>query len=154
GFQEFQVIVKTFHSIRPLGGDADYSDLWSAAKEVLQDGLSKNLMPEDGDEFYTLVQEHLRPRVGRRGFAISMFGLSLDDTRTIALGNFTLVPPSSKALEEVGVPVGGKHWSPAMQHLGYDPVLVGFAFGTERVARRRFFSRAELLVGLIAVFVS
>ncbi|MCC4608772.1 hypothetical protein LL967_12930 [Xanthomonas campestris pv. zinniae] len=161
GFSEFRDIVKNIHSMQILGQDASYSDIWGATKSVIESLLSEDKRPDDGSELVQLVREKIAPDVIKRSFAISVYGIHLEANQPVKLGDFTLIPPTMESLRAVGLPVDIEHLpnskdnpvSRSIANLGQDPLIVGQVTGTSEVAEARFRSRAELLMGLLAVFV-
>ena len=153
GFDEFKSIVSDIHSLRILGQDAGYSDIWNATKRVIESLLSENQRPNDASELVQLVRERIEPKVLRRSFAVSAYGIHLDAHRPVKLGDFAVIPATEESLRSVGLPVEKEHLVKSIENLGHEPLIFGQASGTPAVAEAKFRSKAELLMGLLAVFV-
>ena len=48
------------HEARIFGDEAEYSDIWSATRDVIRELLDQKLMPDDGLEFATLIEQKVR----------------------------------------------------------------------------------------------
>ena len=153
GFDEFKSIVKHIHSLRILGQDAGYSDIWNATKSVIESLLSENQRPDNGNELVQLVRGRIAPDVVKRNFAIPVYGIRLEANRPVKLGNFTVIPPTAESLKSAGLPVDKEHLAEAVKNLGHEPLIFGQVSGTSAAAEAKFRSKAELLLGLLAVFV-
>jgi hypothetical protein len=154
GLRDFRGLVAAVDSLGLFQRDVDYSDIWSALRTVYQNLLSNGLMPDDALEFLDLVKAEMNPRIATRRYVVPVGGVALVGLEALHLGSLRLVSPSTGTLADAGANTSHHHVIPAIESISKNPWLVGDAVGTERVATERFRSRAELTIGLLAIFAS
>lgn len=152
GYQHFISVVKQIHSLQVFGDNAAYRDVWNATKSVIEASLSKGDAPVAGNAFVQLVREQVEPNISLRSFAASVYGIELDKNRPISLSGFSIVPATTHDLEASGLPIEQEHLSRHLKDLGPDPFIIGTTCGTKFAAETKFQTKANLLVGLLAVF--
>lgn len=147
----FRRIVSTIHDAEVFQGLANYSDVHTACKSVLQDLLSEGKRPEDADELISLIRANLSTRIDDHTFAVPVFGLRLQEIDVVELGALRIIPATVEYFNAEGV---------AHEHAKVDETikgtrahywLVGSFKGTPAVARENFHGQAELALGMLAI---
>ncbi|MDM0074427.1 HEPN domain-containing protein [Variovorax sp. J2P1-59] len=155
GLSHFKSLVSTIDAANLFGARADYSDVWTACKNVLQELIQHDQQPETADEFVQLVREQVQGSIRQRGFVVSMYGVQLTGLDTFEVGRFSLVRPSEKVLEDQGILDRRGSLPTLMDQMGRQQLwFLGTVEGTERVARREFFDHARLTAGLFAILAA
>lgn len=154
GLEEFTGLVSDIESLDLFRGAADYADIWTAAKDVIERLLSEKQRPDDAHELIQLVSSEVANVIAPRRFVAPVGGITLVDLDSLELGSMRLVPPSLEALKAAGAKTDAEHVAHAIESMSGNPWLIGDATGSERVATRRFRARAELAVGILSIFAS
>lgn len=154
GLDHMQSIVATLDEADAFGGLADYSDIWNACRRVLEDLLSKGMMPDNSVEFLELVQERLGADIGSHTYAVPLFGLEMDGIDEISLGSMKIVRPSISHLEAAGVNHAHANLLGTIEATKQHLWLLGSAKGTSEVAERKFHGQAQLAAGMLAVYAA
>lgn len=151
GLTHFRSIVATIDRGNVFDGLASYSDIWTTCRRILEDLLSRKVMPDSGAELVELVRNELGPTISNHTFAVPLFGVAMDGTDAFPVGSMKIVPspiPHFDSLrvkhEQAGVPAILDATKPTLW-------LLGSANGTRRVAVDRFREQAELTAGMLAV---
>lgn len=152
GIAHFTSIVSTIHSADYFQGQAAYSDIWTACKNVLGEFMSLGQMPETPEEFLKPVRDRIEKEVCRHTFVVAMYGVQLKNLESFDLGHFRLVRPSADFVLGSGVSDRDNSLPKLMEQMGGEQVwFVGTVNGTNGVAKRDFFHQARLAAGLLAI---
>ena len=117
--------------------------------------VSNNQMAESAQEWFSLVSARIEPQIRSRVIVVPFTGVELKGIDELVLGSLTLLRPSVRHLDAMGV---DHKWADVPKIVaGYqdrEQWLRGYALGTPRIAEMRFRTLAELVAGLLAVAVS
>jgi Apea-like HEPN len=152
GMKQVEQIVNTTVTADPYLGLADYADVWSASWKTLEELLSNAQMAKDAEEWLSLISARLKPQIHSRRIVVPFVGVEFKDINDLVLGTFTLMRPSVRHLDVMGVDHG---WADVPKIIaGYrdsELWLQGSVRGTPRVAESRFRILSDLVAGLLAV---
>lgn len=151
GYEQFRTVVEILAQADLFDGLAEYSDIWSASRKVLEMCLSDGVQPESANELIQAVAKVVEPDVDDYTYIVPIFGISLDDTETLSLGKMTVLHMSSDVLDLAGIE--HSHTDiPRLLELNKGYLwLKGTTRGTPNVARRAFSEQATLTVGMLAI---
>lgn len=151
GYEQFRTVVDILAQADLFGGLAEYSDIWSASRKVLEMWLSDGIQPESADEVIHAVTHVVEQAVDDFTFIVPIFGIALDDAESLSLGKMTVLHMSSDVLDSAGIEHSHAD-IPRLLELNKGYLwLKGTTRGTPNVARRTFSEQATLTVGMLAI---
>lgn len=154
GLSNFRTIVRTINDADTFDGLADYSDVWIAFHNVLEDLLSKSARPDNAVNLLELLDEQLASEIASYTYAVPLFGVEMDGIDSIELGCSRIARSPKPYLERVGV----EHVHTDLQRTIEDAKnylwLIGPAKGTRRVSLEKFREFSQLVTGMLAVCAS
>lgn len=150
GLDQFRAIVSTVHTANAFDGLADYSDIWTAGREVFEDLLSRNQQPEDAAEYLGLLSEQVKIKIDEYTFIVPIAGIELEELQELKLGSMKVVAATVNFLDEAGIKHDHENIPEIIEETNQRLWLVGSIRGTVKVATEKFRGRAELAVGLLA----
>ncbi len=154
GYGALQDIVRTIYEANLFDDEAEFSDVWSACRDVIQDLWSQEKMPDDGHEMVALVRAKVAPLIDDFTFVVPLQGVELK-VPIFPLGAVMVVPSTEAWLStNARGATDGKLASGIARSMEAPCWLVSGAKGTYRTAERKFEQLARLAVGLISILAA
>ncbi|TPI65054.1 hypothetical protein FJ417_00290 [Mesorhizobium sp. B3-1-7] len=151
GLDNFRRLVELVTQHDYFEGKAEYSDIWSAWRSVIQNCFSKEIMLDSADEVLEAISGVISGKIHEYSFIVPIFGVNLEKADTFKLGSMEILKSPASVLDSAQIAYD-KHPDPSLLQTRVGTLwLHGAAVGTEKVARRLFAEKATLIVGLIAI---
>ena len=153
GYEAMLTTVDSIHEARLFSDKAEYSDIWSATRDVIRELLDQKLMPEDGIEFAALIEQKLRKLIDEFTFVAPLEGVELK-LDTLQFGCVSIVPSTIEWLR------ANARWKtddfmPKLVEVMKAPCwMVANVKGTYRAAERKFELLARRTAGLLGVLAA
>lgn len=151
GRELLRTIVAEVHEGGTFQGLADFSDIWTALRAVLQDCLAAGGRPSNGSELLSLLREKVEAEIRERTFVVSLYGVGLKGISSVPLGSLSLMAPDAPFIEARGLNDENGLLALWMRDTAELLWLVGSFRGTARTAQRRFDVQARLAAGWLAI---
>ena len=151
GYENFRTVVDVLDQANFFDGMADFSDISTAWRRVVEMWLSDGFEPNFTDEVVQAIASLVAQEIDDFTFVVPLFGIELDGMDSFAVGVMTVLNMSVNVLDLAGV--DHKHADvPHLLELNKNYLwLKGSAIGTASVARQKFFEQASLTVGMLAI---
>ena len=152
--QWLREIVGLLEAAQIGGGFADYSDLYSATKKIIEAALSEGLRVENCRELLERLNETLAKEVDQRTFVVLLVGVELEGLDRLDIGEVSIEPAGVALLEAAGVHHAHANVSKHVAHSRAELWLLGREAGTPKVALAKFTENSQLAVGILTVFAA
>lgn len=151
GYEHFRTIVDVLDRADFFDGMAEFSDIWTAWRKVVETWLSNGLEPKHADEVMEAITGLVVQEIDDRTFVVPLFGVELDGVDTFPLGAMTILRMSVNVLDSTGIEHGHADVQRFLDlNKGY-LWLKGTTRGTPSVAEQKFSEQATLTVGMLAI---
>jgi hypothetical protein len=154
GLEQLGRIVNVIQEGDLYSGNANYSDIYSACRDVYAQSMSDRVRPDGCEEFLALLEAKLSTKIESRNFVVALWGIDIGDIDELVLGELRLIRDPLQYAESQGVRCDEHMRELIRKRMKDSTWLVGAAFGTGEVAEQRFRRKAELFLGMLSVFGS
>ncbi|MDC7703858.1 HEPN domain-containing protein [Vogesella indigofera] len=151
GYEHFCKVVDVLDRTNFFSGLAEFSDIWTAWKRVVEKWLSEGQEPVCADEIVQAIAELIDQEVDVHTFLVPLFGMKLDGADSFPLGKMTVLHFSTDTLDSAEVEHGHANITQLLEFSKNYLWLKGSANGTPIVSRKKFSEQANLTVGVLAI---
>jgi hypothetical protein len=144
GLANMQKIVATIDEASMFNGLANYSDIWSACRSILENLLSQGKQLKDARELLESLRQVLDSEISNHTFVVPLFGIEMDGIESIPLGSMKVIRPSIAHLDSLGVKHDHADLKQIFDSAEYCLWLIGSERGTLDVSLGKFRTHAEL----------
>lgn len=153
GYEAFCNTVDSIYEARVFGDEAEYSDIWSATRDVIRELLDQKQMPDDGLEFATLIEQKVRKGIDEFTFVAPLDGVELK-LDTLQFGCVRIVPSTIEWLRANARWRTDDFIPKLVEVMGGPCWMVASVNGTYDAAERKFALLARRTAGLLGVLAA
>jgi len=152
-YESLRTIVSIIHAADVFEDNAEFSDVWSACRAVVQGCLANGVMPENGAELVAMTTEKVNPQIDEFTFVVPLEGVTLE-LEVLRFGVVSIVPSTAdwllanarKPTEDLAKGLALSMKAPCW--------LVGSVRGTYKAAERKIELLARLTAGLLGILAA
>lgn len=152
-YESLRTIVSIIHAADVFEANAEFSDVWSACRAVVQECLANGVMPENGAELVSMTQDKVKPQIDEFTFVVPLEGVTLD-LKVLRFGVVSMVPSTADWLS-INARRPAEDLAKGLARSMKAPCwLVGSVTGTYKAAQRKFELLARLTAGLLGILAA